>query len=52
MSLDEKIIEAIKSTDESLEVNDFAIAVAKVLKNEYGSHNYSKFIDTLRINLA
>ena len=37
--------------DDSLSVNDFAKAIAKILKEEYGEHNYEKFINTLKENL-
>ena len=37
--------------DENLGVEDFAKAIAKILKEEYGEHNYDKFIKTLKENI-
>lgn len=42
---------AIVRIDDSMSYVDFAHAVAKVLKNEYGSHNYEPFIKELRKKL-
>ena len=46
-------VEEIEVTCEmnDLSVTEFAESVAKVLKNSYGSHNTSKFLDTLKKNL-
>lgn len=43
---------AIESVDESLSYKDFAIAVAKILKNEYGAHNFDKFMEVLHAELG
>ena len=43
---------AIESVDESLSYKDFAIAVAKILKNEYGAHNFNKFMEVLHAELG
>lgn len=37
--------------DEDMSVTDFALAVAKILKDEYGTHNYKSFTDTLKKEL-
>ncbi len=49
--LAELIQKDINSVDENLSINDLAKAVAYILKNDYGSHNYEKFIGTLKSNL-
>lgn len=51
MSLSKKIDDAITSIDPDMPVDLFAEAVAEVLKDQYGSHNYSEFINTLRKKL-
>jgi len=33
----------IDKIDDSLSIKDFAMAVAKILEEQYGSHNYSEF---------
>jgi hypothetical protein len=47
-----KINSAIKSVDNNMSYKDFAKAVAIVLRDEYGTHNYNKFMDTLKNNLV
>ena len=42
-----KINSAIEEVDDSMSYKAFAGAVAIVLKDEYGKHNYDKFIDEL-----
>jgi hypothetical protein len=42
---------AITKIDDSMSYVDFAHAVAKVLRDEYGSHNYTPFINELRKKL-
>ncbi len=37
--------------DDSMSVTDFALAVAKILSDQYGSHNIEPFISTLKKNL-
>ena len=46
-----EINRAISRIDDSMSYVDFAHAVAKVLKDEYGSHNYDPFIKELRKKL-
>ena len=46
------IDDAIASVDESLSYKDFALAVAKILKNEYGAHNFDKFMEVLHTELG
>ena len=43
---------AITGVDESLSYSDFAKAVATILKNEYGVHNYDKFMEVLHSELG
>lgn len=50
--LSQKIKNAISSVDESLNYRDFAQAVAKVLKDDYGSHLFKDFISTLNSSLS
>jgi hypothetical protein len=42
------ILKAINAVDESLSYEDFALAVASVLKDEYGTHNFVPFLDVLQ----
>jgi hypothetical protein len=49
--LSSDINRAIVRIDDSMSYVDFAHAVAKVLKDEYGSHNYEPFIKELRKKL-
>jgi len=51
-SLAKLINDAIMQVDESLSYRDFAIAVGIILKNEYGSHNFGKFMDVLHAELG
>lgn len=46
------IDQAIAGVDESLSYSDFAKAVATILKNEYGVHNYDKFMEVLHSELG
>lgn len=34
-----------------VDVRDFAIAVARILKDKYGEHNFERFINTLTAEL-
>ena len=43
---------AISSVDESLHYADFAKAIASILKNEYGAHNFGKFMEVLHAELG
>lgn len=49
--LSSEINRAINRIDDSMSYVDFAHAVAKILKDEYGSHNYEPFIKELRKKL-
>lgn len=51
-SLANLINDAIMKVDESLSYRDFAIAVAIILKEEYGSHNFGKFMEVLHAELG
>jgi len=51
-SLANLINDAIMQVDESLSYRDFAIAVGIVLKEEYGSHNFGKFMEVLHAELG
>lgn len=44
--------DAIASVDESLSYKDFALAVATILKNEYGSQNFNPFMKVLHAELG
>ena len=46
------INDAINKVDESLSYRDFAIAVSIILKEEYGSHNFGKFMEVLHAELG
>ena len=45
------ILKAIDQVDENLSYKKLAQAVAIVLKDEYGSHNFKPFMDELNNNL-
>lgn len=45
--LSKEINKSINKIDESMSYKDFASAVAKVLKDEYGTHNYKPFVSEL-----
>ena len=44
--------DAIESVDENLSYKDFALAVAAILKDEYGSHNFAPFMEILHAELG
>lgn len=46
------ILKAINAVDENLSYKDFAIAVAKVIKDEYGTHNIKPFMEELHKHLG
>ena len=50
--LAKEIDKAIVKIDDSLSYEDFAVAVAKVLKDEYGTHNFVPFMDALKKDLG
>jgi hypothetical protein len=43
---------AIVKIDDSMSYVDFALAVGKTLRDEYGSHNIEPFMDVLRKDLG
>ncbi len=47
-----EIEKAIIKIDDSMSYEDFALAVGKILKDEYGSHNYKGFMEVLHKNLG
>ena len=50
-ALAKEIDKAMIKIDDSMSYKDFALAVATVLRDEYGSHNYLPFIEELKKNL-
>jgi hypothetical protein len=46
------ISKAIETVDENLSYKDFALAVAKILKDEYGSQNFNPFMEVLHAELG
>ena len=46
------INKAIIKIDDSMSYKDFALAVSKVLKDEYGQHNFGPFMEVLHKNLG
>jgi len=46
------IDQAISGVDESLGYKDFAKAIATILKNEYGTHNFIPFMEVLHAELS
>ena len=46
------INQALINVDDSLSYKDFAIGVAAVLKDEYGSHNFTPFMKVLHAELG
>jgi len=46
------INKAIETVDKNLSYKDFALAVAKILKDEYGSQNFSPFMEVLHSELG
>ena len=45
------IIKAIDRVDDSMSITDFALAVTKIVKDEYGSHLYDDFKKIVKIKL-
>lgn len=50
-ALAKAIDKAMIKIDDSMSYKDFAQAVAKILVEEYGSHNYEPFLTELKKNL-
>ena len=46
------ISKAIETVDKNLSYKDFALSVAKILKDEYGSQNFNPFMDILHAELG
>jgi hypothetical protein len=46
------INKALDTVDESLSYQDFALAVATILKDEYGSQNFGPFMEVLHAELG
>ena len=46
------ISKSIGRVDDSLSITDFALAVSKVVKEDYGSHLQDKFIKKLKSELG
>lgn len=46
------LINAIDKVDNSLSYTDFAIAIANIIKDEYGSHNIKPFMAVLQKELS
>jgi hypothetical protein len=46
------INQAIDTVDKNLSYQDFALAVAKILKEEYGSQNFDPFMEVLHTKLG
>ena len=45
------ILKAIDKVDDSMSITDFALAVTKIVQNEYGSHLYDDFKQIVKIKL-
>jgi hypothetical protein len=50
--LAKEIDKAIVKIDDSLSYKDFALAVGKVLRDEYGTHNFAPFMEVLHKDLG
>lgn len=49
--LKNEINTAIDKIDANMPISDFAIAIAQLIKDEYGVHNYEAFISSLKRTL-
>jgi hypothetical protein len=49
--LADEINDAMERIDDSMHYKDFALAVASVLKSEYGTQNHEPFIEELKNQL-
>ena len=52
IKLADEINKSIEKIDDSMSYTDFALAVAKILKDEYGSHNFGNFMKVLHKELG
>ena len=50
--LAKEIDKAIVKINDSLSYEDFALAVGKVLRDEYGTHNFVPFMEVLHKDLG
>jgi hypothetical protein len=50
-ALAKAIAKAIDKIDDSMSYKDFAHAIAKILKDDYGAHNFKPFIEELNKQL-
>jgi hypothetical protein len=50
-ALSDEINNAMIKIDDSMGYKDFALAVSKLLKDEYGQHNFGPFMDELKKDL-
>jgi predicted esterase YcpF (UPF0227 family) len=50
-ALSDEINNAMIKIDDSMSYKDFALAVSKLLKEEYGQHNFDPFMDELKKDL-
>ena len=51
-ALANEINKAMMKIDDSMSYSDFALAVGKILKDEYGSHNFGPFMKVLHKDLG
>ena len=51
-ALAKEINKAMIKIDDSMSYTDFALAVGKILKDEYGSHNFGPFMKVLQKDLG
>ena len=51
-ALAKEIDKAMIKIDDSMSYTDFALAVGKILREEYGSHNYKGFMEVLHKELG
>ena len=51
-ALAKEIDKAMIKIDDSMSYKDFALAVGKILKDEYGSHNFGPFMEILHKDLG
>lgn len=50
-SFSEDLLKAIEANDPDMSYSDFAKGVARVLKDEYGKHNFKPFLEALKKEL-
>ena len=50
--LAKEINKAMEKIDDSMSYTDFALAISKILKDEYGSHNINPFMKVLHKDLG